>query len=119
MNPITLEISNCIPTGRVIGTTPDGRKAGAPLKEGVSHYAGTGTDTPLAAIKSAAKMNPGLHSGDTLLNLILNHNLVSTPRVSNEILYLLVRVAGYSTQFVNFLREIQDTIIARNTHCEF
>ncbi|MPN63704.1 Choline trimethylamine-lyase [bioreactor metagenome] len=147
-------ISNYIPTGRIIGATPDGRKAGAPLTEGVSPYAGTDTNTPLAAMKSAAKINHDLHSGGTLLNLRLNHDLVSTPRgqrnlasiiqsyfalgafhvqfntVSNEVLLkaqenpdeyrdLLVRVAGYSTQFVNLSREMQDAIIARNAHCEF
>lgn len=153
-NSAFMGISNYIPTGRIIGATPDGRKAGAPLTEGVSPYAGTDTDTPLAAMKSAAKINHDLHSGGTLLNLRLNHDLVSTPRgqrnlasmiqsyfalgafhvqfntVSNEILLkaqekpdeyrdLLVRVAGYSTQFVNLSREMQDAIIARNAHCEF
>ena len=32
---------------------------------------------------------------------------------------LLVRVAGYSTQFVNLSREAQDAIIARTTYESF
>ena len=47
--------------------------------------------------------------------------------VSNEVLHaaqkkpdnykdLLVRIAGYSTQFVNLSRTMQDAIIARNAH---
>lgn len=153
-NSAFMGISNYIPTGRIIGATPDGRCSGEPLTEGVSPYAGTDTSTPLAAMKSSAKICHDLHSGGTLLNLRLNHNLVSTPRgqrnlasmiqsyfalgafhvqfntVSNEILYkaqenpdayrdLLVRVAGYSTQFVNLSKEMQDAIIARNAHNEF
>ena len=153
-NSAFMGISNYIPTGRIIGATPDGRVAGAPLTEGVSPYAGTDTNTPLAAMKSSAKVCHDLHSGGTLLNLRLNHDLVSTPRgkrnlasmiqsyfalgafhvqfntISNDILLkaqenpdeyrdLLVRVAGYSTQFVNLSREMQDAIIARNAHCEF
>ena len=50
--------------------------------------------------------------------------------VSNEILKkaqehpeqykdLLVRVAGYSTQFVNLSKEMQDAIMARNAHESF
>ena len=32
---------------------------------------------------------------------------------------LLVRVAGYSTQFVNLSKSMQDAIIARTEHAEF
>ena len=32
---------------------------------------------------------------------------------------LLVRVAGYSTQFVNLSKSMQDSIMARNAHEEF
>ncbi len=50
--------------------------------------------------------------------------------VSNEVLKdaqahpenyrdLLVRVAGYSTQFVNLSKSMQDSIMARNAHEEF
>ncbi len=34
-------ISNYLPTGKVLGATPDGRKAGEPISEGVSPFAGT------------------------------------------------------------------------------
>ena len=147
-------ISNYLPTGKVLGATPDGRKAREPISEGVSPYVGTDTSTPLAAMRSAAKLNHELHSGGTLLNLRLNHNLVATKRgqanlgamiqsyfalgafhvqfntVSTETLLkaqknpeeykdLLVRVAGYSTQFVNLSKSMQDSIIARNAHETF
>ncbi|WP_343098711.1 glycine radical domain-containing protein, partial [Clostridioides difficile] len=109
---------------------------------------------PLAAMKSASKINHDVHTGGTLLNLRLNQDLVETERglrnltsmiksyfalggfhvqfntISNDTLLkaqenpeeykdLLVRVAGYSTQFVNLSREMQDAIIARNSHSNF
>jgi formate C-acetyltransferase len=43
-------ISNYIPAGRVVGATPDGRKAGDPLTEGVSPYAGRDKMTPLGRV---------------------------------------------------------------------
>lgn len=144
-------ISNYIPMGRVLGATPDGRKNGEPSSEGVSPYVGTDHATPLAAMRSTAKLNQEVHSGGTLLNLRLNPELVATKRgqanlgamiqtlfalggfhvqfncISSETLRdaqahpenykdLLVRVAGYSTQFVNLSRSMQDAIIARTEH---
>lgn len=147
-------ISNFIPTGRVIGATACGRKAGEPISEGVSPVAGTDTSTPLAAMNSCAKMNQDVHSGGTLLNMRLSHDLVKTKRgrsnlaamvqtffdmgafhvqfntLSTETLLeaqkhpedykdLLVRVAGYSTQFVHLSKTLQDSIIRRSVHDGF
>lgn len=153
-NTAFMGISNYLPTGKVIGATPCGRKATEPLSEGVSPFAGSDTNTPLAAMRSAAKINQDVHSGGTLLNLRLNESLVNTKRgrsnlasiiqsffslgafhvqfntISTETLRkaqatpeeykdLLVRVAGYSTQFVNLSRSMQDAIIARTAHDGF
>ncbi len=95
-----------------------------------------------------------MHSGGTLLNLRLGHELVATKRgranlgamlqsyfalggfhvqfntISNEVLKdaqehpenyrsLLVRVAGYSAQFTNLSKQMQDSIMARNAHEAF
>ncbi len=150
-NTAFMGISNYLPTGKVIGATPCGRKSMEPLSEGVSPFTGTDKSTPLAAMRSAAKLNHDIHSGGTLLNLRLNQSLVSTKRgrsnlgaivqsffslggfhvqfntISTEILRkaqaepekykdLLVRVAGYSTQFINLSKEMQNAIIARTAH---
>lgn len=150
-NTAFMGISNYIPAGKVVGATPCGRKARQPLTEGVSPFVGSDTSTPLAAMRSAAKMNHDVHTGGTLLNLRLMSDFLETRRgvnnlksmirayfslgafhvqfntVSNEVLRkaqdrpqdyrdLLVRVAGYSTQFVNLSPEVQEAIIARNAH---
>lgn len=147
-------ISNFIPTGRVLGASACGRKATEPISEGISPVGGTDTATPLAAMKSCAKMNQDIHSGGTLLNMRLSHDLVATKRgrsnlaavvqsffdlgafhiqfntLSTETLLdaqkhpenykdLLVRVAGYSTQFVHLSKRLQDSIIRRSVHDSF
>ncbi len=153
-NTAFMGISNYLPTGKVVGATPCGRKARKPLSEGVSPFAGSDKSTPLAAMRSAAKLNQDVHSGGTLLNLRLSEDLVRTKRgqsnlgsmvqsffalgafhvqfntISTEVLLkaqenpeaykdLLVRVAGYSTQFVNLSRQMQDAIIERTAHAQF
>jgi len=64
---------NMLPTtchiyfGSVIGATPDGRKAGQPLSEGISPVQGADRFGPTAVIKSASKMEQ-VKTGGTLLN---------------------------------------------------
>lgn len=150
-NSAFMGISNYIPTGKIVGATPCGREATLPITEGVSPYVGTDVTSPLAAMKSSAKMNHDVHTGGTLLNLRLSQDLVSTKKaradlgniikgyfslgafhvqfntLSTDILRkaqekpedykdLLIRVAGYSTQFVNLSPVMQEAIIARTEH---
>ncbi len=153
-NSAFMGISNYIPAGSVVGATPDGRRSGTPLTEGISPHAGTDLTSPTAAMRSAAKINHDIHTGGTLLNVKLSPELLKTDKnrrnlgalirayfalgafhvqfnvISTETLRkaqerpedyrdLLVRVAGYSTQFVNLSREAQDAIIARTTYETF
>lgn len=58
-----LGTSNYVPTGKVAGALPCGRKARASLFEGVSPFAGSDVSTPLAAMRSAAKVNHDIQTG--------------------------------------------------------
>ena len=64
---------NLLPTtchvyfGSVVGATPDGRKRGLPLSEGISPVQGADRRGPTAVLKSAAKIDH-LRTGGTLLN---------------------------------------------------
>ena len=150
-NSAFMGISNYIPTGSVVGATPDGRRSKSPLTEGVSPHAGTDLTSPTAAMRSASKINHDIHTGGTLLNIKLSPELLKTDKnlvnlaslirayfelgafhvqfnvISTETLRkaqdnpdeykdLLVRVAGYSTQFINLSKEVQDAIIERTTY---
>ena len=65
---------NMLPTtvhiyfGSVIEATPDGRRAGEPLSEGISPVQGADRNGPTAVIKSASKMDH-VRTGGTLLNM--------------------------------------------------
>jgi formate C-acetyltransferase len=73
---------NLLPTtvhvyfGKVVGATPDGRKAGEPLSEGVSPVQGGDRKGPTAVVKSVAKMDH-LRTGGTLLNQKFTPHLLS------------------------------------------
>ena len=52
-------------------------------------------------------------------NTISNEVLKEAQRDPDRYRSLLVRVAGYSAQFTNLSKEMQDSIMARNAHEEF
>lgn len=64
---------NLLPTtvhiyfGQVTGATPDGRRAGSPLSDGISPSHGADTNGPTAVIKSVSKIDHS-KTGGTLLN---------------------------------------------------
>lgn len=63
-----------VPMGMAVGATPDGRKAGAPLNDGVSPSQGRDTQGPTASMRSVAKLDHFLVSNGTLLNMKFNPN---------------------------------------------
>ena len=62
--------------GSVTGATPDGRRAGLPLSEGISPVQGADRRGPTAVIKSAAKMDH-IKTGGALLNMKLTPSLLA------------------------------------------
>jgi pyruvate formate-lyase/glycerol dehydratase family glycyl radical enzyme len=73
---------NLLPTtvhiyfGKVVGATPDGRKATEPLSEGISPVQGADRKGPTAVIKSVSKMDH-VRTGGTLLNQKFTPNLLA------------------------------------------
>ncbi|MCU0692678.1 MAG: hypothetical protein MUF54_14860, partial [Polyangiaceae bacterium] len=62
--------------GSMCGATPDGRKAGGPLSEGISPVQGADRHGPTAVLRSAAKMDH-VRTGGTLLNMKFTPSLVA------------------------------------------
>ncbi len=99
--------------GRVTGATPDGRKAGVPISEGVSPVQGTDRKGIAAVFRSVAKCDWD-KTGGALLNQKLSPDLLSEPE-SLEKLAQLIRVffalGGHHVQFnvvsAELLREAQ------------
>ena len=98
---------NLLPTtchvyfGSVIGATPDGRKAGTPLSEGISPVQGADRRGPTAVIKSAAKMDHA-RTGGTLLNQKFTPQLLETEEDLDKLVHLVrtyFRLDGHHIQF--------------------
>ena len=110
---------NLLPTtvhvyfGKVVGATPDGRKAGEPLSEGVSPVQGSDRKGPTAVIKSVAKMDH-LRTGGTLLNQKFTPHLLSDESGIDKLAHLIrsyFRLDGHHIQLnvvsADILKEAQ------------
>ncbi len=87
--------------GSVTGATPDGRKAGRPLSEGISPVQGADRNGPTSVIQSAAKMDH-LKTGGTLLNMKLTPSLVEDENGIDQWASLVrsyFRLDGHHIQF--------------------
>jgi formate C-acetyltransferase len=98
---------NMLPTtshvyfGSVISATPDGRKAGMPLSEGISPFQGSDKKGPTAVLKSAARIDH-LKTGGTLLNQKFTPQLFEGERGIESLVQLIrsyFRMDGHHIQF--------------------
>ena len=98
---------NLLPTtvhvyfGSVIGATPDGRKAGLPLSEGISPVQGADHHGPTAVLKSAAKMDH-CRTGGTLLNMKFSPQVLASDESLDKLTQLIrsyFRLDGHHIQF--------------------
>jgi choline trimethylamine-lyase len=74
------------------------------------------TERGLRNVASIIRAYFSLGAFHVQFNTITNEVLTKAQESPDEFKDLLVRVAGYSTQFVNLSREVQDAIIARAIH---
>jgi pyruvate-formate lyase len=98
---------NLLPTtvhiyfGRVTGATPDGRKAGEPLSDGISPAQGADRKGPTAVAKSAAKIDHA-KTGGTLLNQKFMPQLLADGAGREKLAHFIrayFRLGGHHIQF--------------------
>jgi formate C-acetyltransferase len=98
---------NMLPTtshvyfGSVLGATPDGRKAGLPLSEGISPFQGSDRKGPTAVLKSASRIDH-IKTGGTLLNQKFTPQLLEGERGIESLVQLIrsyFRMDGHHIQF--------------------
>ena len=98
---------NMLPTtchiyfGSVVGATPDGRRTGKPLSEGISPVQGADRLGPTAVIKSAAKMDQ-VKTGGTLLNQKFTPQLLEGEEGIDSLAHLIrayFKLGGHHIQF--------------------
>jgi formate C-acetyltransferase len=98
---------NLLPTtvhvyfGKLVGATPDGRRASEPLSEGVSPVQGADRKGPTAVIKSAAKIDHA-RTGGTLLNQKFTPQLLADEEGLDKLASLIrtyFKLDGHHIQF--------------------
>jgi formate C-acetyltransferase len=96
-----------------VGATPDGRKSGEPLSEGVSPVQGADRKGPTAVIKSVSKIDHA-RTGGTLLNQKFAPELLTDEEGMDKLAYLIrtyFKLDGHHIQFnvvnADTLREAQ------------
>jgi len=98
---------NLLPTtchvyfGSVMHASPDGRKAGLPVSEGISPVQGSDKKGPTSVVKSAAKIDH-LHTGGTLLNQRFSPNFFEDDTAIRKVSGLVrsyFRMHGHHIQF--------------------
>lgn len=101
--------------GKMLGATPNGRKAGLPQSDGTSPSHGADRSGPTAVIKSLAKMDQ-IKSGGTLLNQRFLPDILKTDRSLEKLAALVktyFRLGGHHIQF-----NIVDTQTLRKAQAE-
>jgi formate C-acetyltransferase len=98
---------NLLPTtvhiyfGKRVGATPDGRKTGEPLSEGVSPVQGADRKGPTAVVKSVAKIDH-VRTGGTLLNQKFTPQLLADETGIDKLAQLIrtfFKLDGHHIQF--------------------
>jgi formate C-acetyltransferase len=103
-----------IALGEVTGATPDGRRAGAPLSEGVSPVQGHDRHGPTAVANSVAKLDHARTNG-TLLNMKISPDCLKADADLDKLASLIrgyFRQGGHHVQFNIIDRRILEDAMA-------
>jgi len=95
-------VSMYIPQGEVLGATPDGRKAGVMLSDGVSPTQNRDTHGPTAAMKSVARLDHSLCYNGTLYNMKFTPDFFDTENRREKFIGMIdayFQMGGLHVQF--------------------
>ena len=95
-------VSMYIPQGEALGATPDGRKAGAMLSDGVSPTQNRDTHGPTAAMKSVARLDHSLCYNGTLYNMKFTPDFFDTHQRREKFIGMVdayFQMGGFHVQF--------------------
>lgn len=113
-------VSMYIPQGEVLGATPDGRKAGFMLSDGVSPTQNRDTHGPTAAMKSVARLDHSLCFNGTLYNMKFTPDFFDTPSRREKFISMVdayFKMGGLHVQFNVVSREtLEDAKVNPSQH---
>jgi pyruvate formate-lyase/glycerol dehydratase family glycyl radical enzyme len=107
----TSNISSNVPLGSKVGATPDGRKAGEPIAEGVSAVHGTDSGGPTALLRSVSKL-PTVKMLAQLLNIRLSPATLATEAGLKRLVALLKGFRNLKLWHVQFNTVDTATLLA-------
>ena len=89
--------------GKIVGATPDGRKAGEALADTTSPMHGSDVNGPTAALKSVGKLPNILLSGGTLYNMRVDPKTVDSPESRERFIDMMRTYLGdFKGQHIQF-----------------
>ena len=100
--PSSATVASNVSSGKIVGATPDGRKAFDQLSEGVSAFSGTDTEGPTALIHSVAGIPNIRMPGGQLMNIKLNPSSIRDENGKRNIVTLIksyFELKGMQMQF--------------------
>ena len=113
----TSNISSNVPLGQPICATPDGRRAGEPIAEGVSPVHGTDTRGPTAVMRSVTKLQT-VKMLAQLLNLRLAPSVLATEAGEKQFIQLLRGFQALKGWHVQFNMISTETLLDAQQHPE-
>jgi len=113
----TSNISANVPLGQSVRATPDGRRAGEPIAEGVSPFRGTDVKGPTAVMRSVSKL-PTIKMIAQLLNLRLSPGSLETEEGLHRLVQLLRGFQALKGWHVQFNTVSTDLLLDAQAHPE-
>lgn len=107
--PLLVSSGTHMPEGRVCGATPDGRRAGEPVSNGISPSNGTERNGMTSVFHSAAEVSVIPMSNGTALNMIINPATIQTDEGLEKftsIMEAYLALGGRQVQFNPISKEI-------------
>ncbi len=107
--PLMISAGTQVIGGRVLGATPDGRKASEPVSNGISPSNGREKQGMTATLKSVAKISEPQFSGGTALNMTINPFCIRSDEGLDKFTFLVEAyfdLGGRQVQFNPVSREI-------------
>lgn len=102
MTPGILPVSGNTPFGLEVGALPSGRKAWQPLADGISPNGGTDIQGPSAVLKSVANIPHGRFVQGTLLNMMVEPEMLTNNNGISQMMALLKSVCSLGVYHVQF-----------------
>ena len=113
----TSNISANVPLGSKIGATPDGRKAGEPIAEGVSAMHGTDSSGPTGLLRSVSKL-PTIKMVAQLLNIRLSPTALASEAGLRHLVALIKGLRNLKVWHVQFNTVDTETLLAAQRNPE-